>query len=238
MRSPQQQRSQQTTGRILDAARALLQARTLDELAVAEIAGHAGVSIGGFYARFSSKEDVIACLCDEAFLQLFVREAEEMLTPARWAGAGIEDILTAFHTHAVRMFRTNRFLLREVARLSRTSADQDFRARMGRFNRDIHQIVRRVLLDHSGEIGHPAPSVAIDLGMVMVSALMREVIFFADLRPDLHAISDDALIVELTRIFCGYLGVPAKAEAATGRTAKTRSRAQRPPASTRARSKR
>lgn len=238
MRQAQQRRSQQTTTRILDAATALLLERTLDEIAVSEITECAGVSVGGFYARFSSKEDVIAGLCDDAFLQTFVCEAEGRLAPARWAASGIEGILTEFHTVAVRMFRRNRSLLREVARLSRTSADPDFRARMGCFNRDIHHILRTVLLAHAGEISHPEPTVAIDLGMVMVSALMREIIFFADLRPDLQAVSDDALIVELTRIFCGYLGVPAKAEAATGRSAQTRTRAQRQPAPTRARPKR
>ncbi len=49
---PKQGRSKDTSRRILEAAESLLMERGSFEAPVSEIAGRAGVSVGGFYARF------------------------------------------------------------------------------------------------------------------------------------------------------------------------------------------
>ncbi len=72
---------------------------------------------------------------------------------------------------------------------------------------DTHQALRSVLLEHASEIRHPDPPLAVDLGGLMVFAVMREVIFFGDLRPDLPAVDDETLTAELTRMFLRYLDV-------------------------------
>jgi AcrR family transcriptional regulator len=60
---PQQDRSQRTLQALLDAAEALLaEGRAFDEVSVAELAAHAGVSVGAFYGRFKTKADLLRAL--------------------------------------------------------------------------------------------------------------------------------------------------------------------------------
>ena len=56
---PVQQRSRETAERITAAALSLLERKSFAELKVTEIARKAGVSVGGFYARFPSKEALL-----------------------------------------------------------------------------------------------------------------------------------------------------------------------------------
>jgi TetR/AcrR family transcriptional repressor of nem operon len=53
--------------RILDAASALFRERGLDGIGVAEVMQHAGLTHGGFYGHFASKEDLITEACGRAF---------------------------------------------------------------------------------------------------------------------------------------------------------------------------
>ena len=59
MTPAKQDRSRQTAERIVAAALDLLGDRSFDQMKVTEIAARAGISVGGFYARFSSKDAVI-----------------------------------------------------------------------------------------------------------------------------------------------------------------------------------
>jgi len=202
-----QARSQRTASRVLSATRALLARRGLDELSVAEIAARAGVSIGGFYARFSSKEAVLVQLCDDRFFSRFLAQLETTLDPALMAGTAIPEMLDLFHATAIAAFRANRHVLRELARFSRTMPDATFRERVNQFNQAVHRHLSALLLARAREIHHPEPRLAVDLAIVAVSAVMREQVLFSALRPDVQAISDQRLAAELTTLCCGYLGV-------------------------------
>ena len=60
--APSQGRSRLTAERFLTAAFNLLETKTFDELAVADLAREAGRSVGAFYQRFGSKDDFLATL--------------------------------------------------------------------------------------------------------------------------------------------------------------------------------
>ena len=60
--APSQDRSRLTAERFLAAAFKLLEEKTFDELAVADLAREAGRSVGAFYQRFGSKDDFLAVL--------------------------------------------------------------------------------------------------------------------------------------------------------------------------------
>jgi AcrR family transcriptional regulator len=60
--APSQDRSRKTAERFLDAAFRLLESKTFDELAVADLAREAGRSVGAFYQRFGSKDDFLVVL--------------------------------------------------------------------------------------------------------------------------------------------------------------------------------
>lgn len=52
--------------RILDVASGLFRERGFDGIGVADLMKHAGLTHGGFYGHFSSKEDLMAQACDRA----------------------------------------------------------------------------------------------------------------------------------------------------------------------------
>jgi len=62
--------------RILDVASELFRERGFDGIGVADLMKHAGLTHGGFYGHFSSKEDLMAQACDRALAE----------SVAKWAG--------------------------------------------------------------------------------------------------------------------------------------------------------
>lgn len=62
VRRPQQGRSQRTLQALLDAAEALLEERSFEEASVQAICDRAGCSVGAFYGRFPSKQDLLRAL--------------------------------------------------------------------------------------------------------------------------------------------------------------------------------
>ena len=86
VRTPQQARTRDSLGRMLDAAEQLVADKGFDDTGIAEIARAAGTSVGAFYRRFRDKHGLLHALherfCDEARAT-----ADAALDPARWAGA-------------------------------------------------------------------------------------------------------------------------------------------------------
>lgn len=59
---PQQQRSQETQRRLLDALHHCLQTKFFEHISIKELAEHADVSVGTFYRRFKNKESLLPLL--------------------------------------------------------------------------------------------------------------------------------------------------------------------------------
>jgi len=77
-----QGRSRITAERFVEAALDLLQARTFDELSVADLARRAGRSVGAFYQRFGSKDDFLASLLT-TYMATGARRIEQQLAEGR-----------------------------------------------------------------------------------------------------------------------------------------------------------
>jgi AcrR family transcriptional regulator len=201
-----QARSRRTTERITAAALALLERKSFAQLSVAEIARKAGVSVGGFYARFPSK-DALLQYFDVTVVEGILERARRELDDERLSRASAREVVDTYVTLAVRTFREHRQVLQQVALRSRTSRDPAFRERIRAANRFLHGRFRALLEQRRGEIGHPDPARSIDLGLTFVSATMREYVLFAEFRPDFAPISDKHLVRELTDAFCAYLQI-------------------------------
>jgi len=208
VRRPQQSRSQRTEEKIVEAALSLLEQEKFDEITVAEIARKAGISVGGFYARFPSKESLLHWF-DESFVEDFVREGMELFATDRWEGKGICDIIRAYLAMGAARFRKHRGLLAQITLRARGTPDESFRNRIQRVNHELHSRFRGLLLERKGQMGHPDPAFAIDLGLNVVSAALRETMLFADFsRPSFRPVAPDKLVEELTALYCAYLQVP------------------------------
>lgn len=100
---PKQKRSEQTQRRLIQAVRTLLEQKYFEQIAIAEIAAEAGVSVGAFYRRFKNKESLLPLLYHsfQDTLRRWVSENEstwraipgEQLVSEM--AAGICDFLTA-----------------------------------------------------------------------------------------------------------------------------------------------
>ena len=204
---PKQARSLQTAERITAAALELLERKSFAEMAVAEIARRAGVSVGGFYARFPSK-DALLQYFDVTVVEGILATAREELDGDRLRGRGAREVVEIYVRMAVDFFRRHRRVLQQVALRSRTSRDPAFRERIREANRFLHGRFRALLQERRKEIDHPDPKVAIDVGLTFISATMREYTLFAEFRPDFAPVSDAKLVRELTSAFCAYLRIP------------------------------
>jgi len=203
--APKQERSRQTAERITAAALQLLERKSFEELSVAEIARSAGVSVGGFYARFPSKAALLAYF-DATIVEGILERAGRELDGERLAGADARTVVRTYIGLAVVSFRRHRRVLQQVALRTRTSRDQAFRQRIRQANAFLHGRFRALLEERRAEIGHPAPALAIDLGLTFVSAAMREYVLFQEYR-DFAPIKDGRLVRELTDAFCAYLRI-------------------------------
>ena len=207
----QQYRSRETEDAIVAAATALLAERPFEQISVAEIAQRAGVSVGGFYARFKNK-GALRHLLDEHFLVDSRAAFDRALAPERVAAAAVAEVVEAYVRVMVGKFREHRAEILQVMRGARGGAvtgqgAQGFRDRARRFNEHVHGRLRELLLERRAEIRHPEPELAINLGLFFASASAREAILSESLRAYPVEIGDDRLAHEITRAYLAFLGV-------------------------------
>lgn len=208
-RAARQTRSKRTEERILRAAGELLAEKPFDQLSVGEIAARAGVSVGGFYARFASKDEVLLHLHYELYVAEMAELAAKVLAPERWTGRGIGPVAHAYFGMIIRGSRRHHALIRELVQRGRAQDRGAVKVEAyDRFVEAVHDPFRERLRERMGEITHPDPELAIRVGFSACSSALRETLLFGHMRPSMGEISDETLITELTRMFCAYLGVP------------------------------
>jgi AcrR family transcriptional regulator len=203
-RPPQQVRSRETLDRILDAAEQVLADKAFGEATLAEIMERAGVTVGAFYRRFPDKDALLHHL-DERFFAELHRRAADVLDPERWPEtAGACTIIHEFAAQAVEVYSTRRGLMRSLFLRART--DIVLQRSAMRVNEVFIARLRALLVPRRAQMTHPDPERAVELGFMMMVGALRELVVFGEIWP---APPSDmtALTVEITRMYCGYLGV-------------------------------
>jgi AcrR family transcriptional regulator len=106
-----QARSRATEERILGAVETLLADRPFDELSVAGIASVAGISVGGFYARFQGKEALL-----DALHRRYERRRTDRLVaafaPKRWVDRPTRERVRGVISEIVDLMTEERHVLR------------------------------------------------------------------------------------------------------------------------------
>jgi AcrR family transcriptional regulator len=174
-------------------------------VSVPEIAARAGSSVGGFYARFRDKAELLRALEERFFAQKELR-VEELAHPDHWGDASLPEIVRACMDELVGTFRTREPLIR--AFLLRAAHDAELVGVALRFRRRTSERIGSMLMTRRDEIAHPDPPLAIDVGVQLAFALMHEFALFGEVRAAGRPLSDDDLAAELTRVVLGYLSAP------------------------------
>ena len=201
---PKQARSERTLQRLLDAAQLLIEEKGHAAVSIPEIARRAHSSVGGFYARFRDKNELLRALEERHFIELWQR-LEALADARRWENVPTAQIVEAAVDELVTVTRERRRLIAAFL----VSAIQDPVIREGglRFRRRVEERIRALLLPRRAEMHHPDPALAIDVAIQTAFAVMNQHILIGSAASDGRPISDDDLRRELTRMVLRYVGI-------------------------------
>jgi len=202
----QQARSRSTSDAIVRAGLELLREQDFERVSVATIARRAGVSIGGFYARFTGKEALVHALAIEV-LDDCTNALDAALTARRIARTNAEGVVRAYVRTMIEKFREHRSTILMIMRHAR-AGDREHQAAVRRFNDHVHGRLRALLHERRKQITHPDPDFAVNIGLFLVSAAAREAVLGDVLRAYPVQVTDAMLVSELTTAYVAYLGVP------------------------------
>jgi AcrR family transcriptional regulator len=213
-RRARQPRSRQTEEKILRAFGELLAESRFEDVSVQQVAGRAGVSVGGFYARFASKDDLLLHALYAGYVRDALAEAERVFDPARWRDAGIAPLAEAYFRLMLRASRDHEQVLREMVHRSRANPGAvGENAPWAAFRQGIHDPFRRLLAERMDEVDHPDPPFALRFAFSACSSALREAVLFGHMPPVMGTVDEETMARELSRMFCRYLGVPSPAGA-------------------------
>lgn len=205
MSTPVQARSRASRERILSAAEHLLAGLPFEELTMAAVAAAAGMSVGGVYARFASKDALLEGLHAryEAYRTAFLNESFD---PALWRDADLAARVTGVCSALVTLMRDSRPVLRSFL-LRHWSNPQE---RRGEFSRQLEDIYGRavdLLVERADEIRADRPRRAARIAVAVVAGACRDMVVMKPApAPGAVEISDGELVAALSRAACGVLG--------------------------------
>lgn len=204
--SPQQARSRETMKAIVAAFLELARHRSYDEISVAEIAEAANISVGGFYARFESKDALIVPISRE-LTSIFRVQLGGALDRAEQRHATIAGVVHAYVHTMVNGFRERRPLLIQLSRAASGPVAAEVGDIFLEFNRFAHGRFRAMCLARRNEIGHRPVAAGIEFAIFFMSAAARDAVIGVNWRSYEIEPTDDQLIAQLTRTVLRYLDV-------------------------------
>jgi AcrR family transcriptional regulator len=205
---PKQARSERTLYRLLDAAEALIAEQGLAGLSIPEVVRRAESSVGGFYARFRDKNELLRALEERFFLELQAR-LDALADERRWARSPVADIVVAAVDELVNVTDQRRHLIR--AFLFRATQDVQIRDDAVRFRNRAAERIAALLVGKSPGFRHPDPVLAIDLGVQAAFSLMNQHVLLDGTHAAGRTLTLDELKREIARLFVAYVGIPADA---------------------------
>ena len=174
-------------------------------MSIPEIVRRARSSVGGFYARFRDKNELLRAL-EERFFREQRERLDRLTRPEAWLDATMAGIVRGCTAELVAVFRRRRALIR--AFVARAVHDLEFRGEAQRFEREVSDRVSALLLSRPGSIGHPRPALAVPIAVAVVFGAMVAGALLGDPRHPFASLSEEEAAEELARTFLGYLQVP------------------------------
>jgi len=199
-RAPRQDRSLRTQERLLDAMEELLDLEEPADITVEDIVQRAHLSVGAFYKRFASKQDLLPLLL--ARMQSKVRtQLEDGLAESHWRGRGLLERIDAL----VERFAEAQLLRKRVIRAcvaGRFTAAQAVSPEVAAEARASMVAMQTWLLACRDEIRHEKPEVAVRLGLYYCLQSLQTALLFDALPPEFPP---SLAIAESKRLLARYL---------------------------------
>lgn len=142
VRRAQQERSQKTLERILDATEELLAEDTFDQITVQQIVKRARSSVGSFYGRFPDKRALLHTV-HERFVEEALATAEEALAPDRWEGVPLGPLIDTMVVFLVDDYLSKAGVRRAYIRAS--IDDEAFADRIRWLDKRVHALWAELL---------------------------------------------------------------------------------------------
>jgi AcrR family transcriptional regulator len=207
LQKPRQSRSQATLERIYAATVSLLEQQSFEAITVADMVERASTSVGAFYKRFPRKGALLPALLD--WIQRKNQQAvADFVRTEDWHGIGLEQRVEAF-TQALMASYTQHHLMKTLVARQYSEQNQQS-AELVESSRWIVATYADWLLQCRDEIGHPAPEVAVALGLTALVQQMQTHLLFGASAVD---IDQATFTQELQRALLAYLELSDNAHA-------------------------
>ncbi len=198
-----QSRSRKTEQSLARAARELLSERPYADIRVDEVARRAGISVGGYYARFKGKTALLH-LADIDFLDDCMAAINKAI-PDDFIGTR-EELLRAYISTMVSKFDQHRASILELMKHAEDDSNGDFRKRATSFNNFVHGKLRAIISRNPTWVRHVNPDLAVNMAIFVVSASARDAVLRGSLSAYPIEINHEGLIDELVLVATSYLG--------------------------------
>ncbi len=203
---PKQARSRRTLDRLLRATLELIDERGVEATGVHDIVERAGSSVGSFYARFESKEDLLLYLEGQLWADAEARWASA-LDERDWAALSLDELAGAIVRVLLEAYRVDARQRRVLdARHGGPAPDGP----AARFRARLRADLGALLLAHRDRITHDDPEAAVDFALGVLVGAIREA------RESPEPPPDERLTTELARMMRAYLGQSPDGGDATG----------------------
>lgn len=205
LKAPLQDRSRKSLEALLAASEALLkEERDFDDLSVLEIAKRAGLSVGGFYARFPSKTALLPVL-EERALERSRETLRKFSAEPQWEGASLRQRVIGLVRLMSRTKQIHRGLHRALLDHGLLAGDNEIGGASEKSNRNISGL-GEFLIECRDEIAHPDPYRAVQTVLLFTNTSLNEQLIRTTGPYLAHwKLTRNQLIEELSRAGYAYL---------------------------------
>jgi AcrR family transcriptional regulator len=204
VKPPQQQRSQKTLARLLDAAEGLIVESGLDAVTVSAVTKRAGSSVGSFYARFADKEALIRCVL-ERFTDQALATASAVLEPTRWEGVPVHDALVAMMRFMLQVVDERQGVV--LALLVRSARDPELTALGQRLNDQIAVHLHGLIAQCGHAVDHDDAETAIRMAVWMILSAMQTRALDKAGQAGAFELDDDSIAQQMALMIIRYVGI-------------------------------
>ena len=184
----------------------LLAEKGLEGTMVQEVLSRARAGAGTFYARFDSRDALLAYLANRFWED--AREGwETVLAPDRWSSASGGEIVSQFTRMLVLWSRAHGSVLRAFLLHAMAHPSPELLDRMAELDNRVADHLIELIMEREKALGHPAPDRAMRLATLQMFATLRSRYIFTWGSGE-DGIEDADLAAELATVFLRYLGLP------------------------------